>query len=196
MGYVRILGTDITLSVDITFAWIIHLRPGVEIRSEVGPILSVVSVVASGIGRGLVVKSGDWSAGRTGVGRGERDLSVDASGIQRGYSGGWSGIDTLFNQSGLFLYPIIPDQAIKIGRHWAGVGRLSGVNVALITVIADRTPSKYDQPTLYRRPPLCTPAQHTTCGKRDHPQLFFNRLKNLSRSPWPLIGVPTNPRCI
>ena len=59
-----------------------------EIKSRVGPILSVVSVVASGIGRGLVVQSGDWSAGRTGIGREERDLSVDASGIHRGYSGG------------------------------------------------------------------------------------------------------------
>ena len=36
---------------------------------------------------GLVVQSGDWSVGRTGVGREERDLSVGASGIQRGYSG-------------------------------------------------------------------------------------------------------------
>ena len=96
MGHVRILGTE----PGITFAWIIHLRPGVEIRSGVGPVLSVVSVVASGTGRGLVVQSGDWSAGRTGVGREERDLSVGASGIQRGYSGGLSGIDTLFNQSG------------------------------------------------------------------------------------------------
>ena len=58
-----------------------------EIRSGVGPILSVVSVVVSGIGRGLVVQSGDWSAGRTRVGWGERDLSMDASEIQRGYSG-------------------------------------------------------------------------------------------------------------
>ena len=57
--------------------------------------------------------------------------------------------------------------------------------------IADQTRSKYDQPTLYRRPPRCTPAQHTTCGERDHPRPFFNRLKNLSRSPRPL-----NPRCI
>ena len=96
MGHVRILGTE----PGITFAWISYLRPGVEIRSGVGPILSVVSVVASGIGRGLVVQSGDWSAGRTGVGREERDLSVGASGIQRRYSGGLSGIDTLFNQSG------------------------------------------------------------------------------------------------
>ena len=64
-----------------------HLRPGVEIRSGIVPILSVVSVVASGIGRGLIVQSGDWSVGKTGVGREERDLSVGASGIQRGYSG-------------------------------------------------------------------------------------------------------------
>ena len=100
MGHVHILGTE----PGITFAWISHLRPGVEIRSGVGPILSVVSLVASGIGRGLVVQIGDWSAGRTGVGRDERDLSVGASGIQRGYSGGLSGIDTLFNQSGLIFY--------------------------------------------------------------------------------------------
>ena len=52
-------------------------------RSGVGPILSVVSVVVSGIGRGLVVQSAVWSAGRTRVGREERDLSVGASGIQR-----------------------------------------------------------------------------------------------------------------
>ena len=110
----------------IPFALIIHLRPGVEIRSGVGPILSVVSVVASGIGRGLVVPSGDWSAGRTGVGREERDLSVGASGIQRGLIGD---IYALQSERVIF-YPIIPDQAIKLGRHWSGVGRLSGVNVA------------------------------------------------------------------
>ena len=46
-----------------------------------------MSVVVSGIGRGVVVQNGDRSAGRTGVGREERDLSVSASGIQRGYSG-------------------------------------------------------------------------------------------------------------
>ena len=45
-------------------------------------------MVASGMGRGLVVQSRDWSAGRTGVGREEQDLSVGVSGIQRGYSGG------------------------------------------------------------------------------------------------------------
>ena len=54
----------------------------------------------------------------------------------------------------------------------------------------------YDQPTLYHRPPRCTPAQHTTCRERDHPRPFFNRLKNLSRSPRPLRAGPTNPRCI
>ena len=56
-------------------------------RSGIGPILSEVSVVVSEIRRGLVVQSGDWSVGRTGVGRGQRDLSVGASGIQRRYSG-------------------------------------------------------------------------------------------------------------
>ena len=85
--------------------WVLNcLNYSFETRSRnqigVGPILSVVSVVASGIGRGLVVQSGDWSAGRAGIDREERDLSVGASGIQRGYSGDLSGIDTLFNQSG------------------------------------------------------------------------------------------------
>ena len=62
--------------------------------------------------------------------------------------------------------------------------------------IADQIRSKYDQPTLYRRPTRCAPAQHTTCGERDHPRPFFNRLKNLSRSPRPFRAGPTNPRCI
>ena len=62
--------------------------------------------------------------------------------------------------------------------------------------IADQPRSKYDQPTLYRRPRRCTPAQHTTCGERDHPRPFFNRLKNLSLSPRPLRAGPTDPRCI
>ena len=61
--------------------------------------------------------------------------------------------------------------------------------------IADQTRSKYDQPMLYRRPPSCTPAQHTTCGELDHARPFFNRLKNLSRSLRPLRAGPTNPRC-
>ena len=54
MGHVRISGTE----TNITFAWIIHLRPGVEIRSGVGSVLSVVSVVASGIGRGWSYRAG------------------------------------------------------------------------------------------------------------------------------------------
>ena len=62
--------------------------------------------------------------------------------------------------------------------------------------IADQTRSKYDQPTLYRRPPRCTPAQHTTCAERDYPRPFFHWLKNWSRSPRPLRAGPTNPRCI
>ena len=62
--------------------------------------------------------------------------------------------------------------------------------------IADQTWLKYEQPTLYRRPPRCTPAQHTTCGERDHPRPFFNRSKILVRSPRPLRAGSTNPRCI
>ena len=45
--------------------------------------------------------------------------------------------------------------------------------------IADQARSKYDQPTLYRRPPRCTPAQHTTCGERDHPRPFFQPVEKL-----------------
>ena len=99
--------------------------------------------------------------------------------------------------------PLIADPSIFPERERAGVDRVSGVNGPLIRsaptylrCIADQTRSKYDQPTLYRRPPRCTPAQHTTCGERDHPRPFFNRLKNLSRSPRPLRAGPTNPRCI
>ena len=43
---------------------------------------------------------------------------------------------------------------------------------AYLRCIADQPRSKYDQPTLYHLPPRCTPAQHTTCGERDHPQPF------------------------
>ena len=45
--------------------------------------------------------------------------------------------------------------------------------------IADQTRSKYDQPTLYRRPPRGTPAQHTTCGERDHPTTIFQPVEKL-----------------
>ena len=56
-------------------------------RSGVGPILSVESVVTSGVGRDLVVRSGNCSTGRTWVDREERGFSGDASAVQRGYSG-------------------------------------------------------------------------------------------------------------
>ena len=83
--------TLIRLSVGITFAWIIYLRPGVEIKhtwSGVGPILSVVSVVVSGIGRG-------WSC-RAGIGQPEGRGLVGESGIwawvRHGYSADTAGI--------------------------------------------------------------------------------------------------------
>ena len=51
---------------------------------------------------------------------------MGASGIQRGLIG-----DRYALQSErVIFYLIIPDQAIKIGRHWLVVRRLSGVNVA------------------------------------------------------------------
>ena len=56
-----------------------------EIRSGVGPTLSVV---ASVIDRGLVVQSGDWSADRTGGRSGkagfEHGCIRDTARIQRG----------------------------------------------------------------------------------------------------------------
>ena len=36
----------------------------------------------------------------------------------------------------VIFYPIIPDQAIYIGRHWLRVGRLSGVKVVKAVVVA------------------------------------------------------------
>ena len=77
------------------------------------------------------MQSGVWSARRTGVGREERDLSAGASGIQRGYSGVYWGLIRSSIRAGN-VYPIIPEQDIKIGRHWSGVGQLSGVNEALL----------------------------------------------------------------
>ena len=75
-------------------------------RSGVGPILSVVNVVVSGIGRGLVVQSGDWSARRTGVDREERDLSVrDTAQIQRMLVG----VRHDLQSERVILYPIILD---------------------------------------------------------------------------------------
>ena len=40
--------------------------------------------------------------------------------------------------------------------------------------ITDQTRSKYDKPTLYRRPPRCTPAQHTTCGEAGSSPTIFS----------------------
>ena len=87
----------------------------------------------------------------------------------------------------------------SIRKKWlfcAKASILIRLNPTYLHCIADQTRSKYDQPTPYRRPPRCTPAQHTTSGERDHPRSFFNRFKNWSRSPQPLRAGPTNPRCI
>ena len=117
MGHVRILGTE----PGITFALIIHLRPGVEIRSGVGPILSVVSVVASGIGRGLVVQSGDWLAGRSGRAGFERGCIRDTARIQRGFIG-----DRYALQSERVIF--LPDHTRPSHKNWSGMsGGWSGV---------------------------------------------------------------------
>ena len=89
-----------------------------------------MSVVVSGIGRGLAVQSGDWSAGRTGEGREagfERGCIRDTARIQRVLIRDRYALES----ERVILYPTIPDQAIKFGRRWSGVGRLSGVNVPL-----------------------------------------------------------------
>ena len=67
----------------------------------------------SGVGRserGLVCR-------KDGVGREERDLSVGASGIQRVSIGERYALQS----ERVIFYPIIPDQAIKIGRGWSAV---------------------------------------------------------------------------
>ena len=74
--------------------------------------------------RGLVGQKDGCRSGRAGF---ERVCIRDTARIQRGLIG-----DRYALQSERVIsYPIILDQAIKIGRHWSGVGRLSGVNVAL-----------------------------------------------------------------
>ena len=99
---------------------------------------------------------GDWSyiehsersciRNRSGVGRAERGLVSRKDGGRSGRAGFERGCirDTARTQRVLIgdryalqserviFYPIIPDQAIKISREWAGVGRASGVNVALV----------------------------------------------------------------
>ena len=110
MGHVRITGTE----PGITFAYIIHLRPGVEIRS------------------------GGWSCierserhcirNRSGVGRTERGLVSRKDGCRSGRAGFERGCirdtarmligDRYALQSERVIFcPIIPDQAIKIGRE-------------------------------------------------------------------------------
>ena len=109
-----------------------------ELRSGFGPILSVVSVVCirnrSGVGRterGLVSPKDGCRSGRTGI---ERGCIRDTARIQRELIGdGYS-----LQSERVIFYPIIPDQAINIGRHWSGVGRLSGVNVALVASLPVR----------------------------------------------------------
>ena len=86
----------------------------------------------SGVGRterALVSRKDGCRSGRAGF---ERGYIRDTARIQRGLIG-----DRYALQSErVTFYPIIPDQAIKIGRHWSGVGRLSGVNVALTRAVS------------------------------------------------------------
>ena len=70
------------------------------------------------------LKNGDRS-GRAGF---ERGCIRDTAQIQRVLIGDRYALQSVR----VIFYPIIPDQAIKIGRHWSGVGRLSGVNVCII----------------------------------------------------------------
>ena len=66
--------------------------------------------------------------GRSGRAGFERRCIRDTARIQRMLIG-----DRYALQSErVIFYPIIPDQGIKFGRHWSQVGRLSGVNVALV----------------------------------------------------------------
>ena len=78
--------------------------------------------------RGLVSRKDGGRSGRAGF---ERGCIRDTARIQRVLIGEKY---TLQSERVIF-YPIIPDQAIKIGRLWSGVGRASGVNVALERVL-------------------------------------------------------------
>ena len=98
------------------------------------------------IGRWSYIERSERSCirNRSGVGRAERGFVSRKSGGRSGRAGceRWCIGDTAWIQRVLIedryalqserviFYPIIPDQAKKIGRHWLGVGRLSGVNVA------------------------------------------------------------------
>ena len=87
-----------------------------KIRSGVGPIFSVVSVAVSGIGRGWSYRAGigqPEERGRSGRAGIERGCIRDTARIQRVLIG-----DRYALQSErVIFYPIIPDQAIKCGRH-------------------------------------------------------------------------------
>ena len=80
-----------------------------------------------GVGRAervLVSRKNGGRSERAGV---ERGCIRDTARVQRVLIG-----DRYALQSErVIFYPIIPDQAIKIGRQWSGVGRLSGVNATL-----------------------------------------------------------------
>ena len=81
----------------------------------------------SGVGRakrGLVSRKNGSRSGRAGF---ERGCIGDTARTQRVLIGDRYAL----HSERVIFYPIIPDQAIKVGRHWSVVGRLSGVNVAL-----------------------------------------------------------------
>ena len=127
MGHVRISGTEL------------------KIRSGIGPIFerSERSCIRnrSGVGRaerGLVSRKDGGRSGRAGF---ERVCIRDTARIQRVLIGGRYAL----RSEGVIFYPIIPDQAIKLGRERAGVGRASGVNVALVG-----TPSAFGPELAYR----------------------------------------------
>ena len=131
MGHMRMSGTEPSLDCMLALYLLnysFEARNGNQAyRSGVGPILSVVT---SGIGRGWSCRAGiSQPEGRGRLGRSgfERGCIRDTARIQRMLIG-----DRYALQSErVIFYPIIPDQAIKIDRHWSGVGRLSDVNVAL-----------------------------------------------------------------
>ena len=71
----------------------------------------------------MVSRKNGGTSGRAGF---ERGCIRDTARIQRVLIGDRYALQL----ERVIFYLIIPDQAIKIGRHWSGVGRLSGVNVA------------------------------------------------------------------
>ena len=89
--------------------------------------LSQISSFFSWVGRaerGLVSRTDGDKSGRAGF---ERGCIRDTAWIQRELIGDRNALQS----ERVIFYPIKPNQAIKIGRYWSYVGRLSGVNVAL-----------------------------------------------------------------